>query len=299
MNIEDFEYTPLEKSEGIETGSFNFTRGSQKEFIYGRRYQTGEEQGQHLIFLHDIGEHGNRYQGFFHSFLKANECQNLTIHTMDFRGHGKSSGTRGHLKNLDDLCFDVIGLINHLRPEKPVVIMGLGLGGIVALKILHLHFSFLKSKVAGLILINPALKLNWTVPAVLEGLARHDSLPFNKMKLPFVLEGTLFCGDSNIAEDFDSDPLVNHTLTWGSLWELQHNASLIRTSAYYLDIPVFVGLSGRGPLYNKKVTELFAKGITDVTFVNYFDAAHDLLHNFDCEKLSQDVYNWLKKNSFQ
>lgn len=299
MNIEDFEYNELEKAENIVTGSFNFSRGTHKDFIYGRRYQKGDEPLQHVFFLHDIGEHGNRYQGFFHSFIKSQDCENVAFHTVDFRGHGKSSGTRGHLNNIDDLCFDVIGLINQVASERPVLLMGIGLGGIIALKILHLHFSFLKTKVGGLILINPALKLNWTVPSVLEGLARHDSLPFNKMKLPFVLEGGMFCGESSIAEEFDSDPLVNHTLTWGSLWELQHNASLIRTSAYYLDIPVFVALSGKGSLYNKKVTELFAKGIANVTFENYYDAAHDLMHNFVCEKLSQDVYNWMKKNSFQ
>ncbi len=298
MNIEDFKYTQLEKSEGITTGSFSFGRGEQQNFIYGRKYHTGNGEDLQLIYLHDIGEHGNRYQSFFHSFLKTHSIENTSVHTLDFRGHGKSSGTRGHLKNIDDLCFDVIGHINHIaKSDGNIVLMGTGLGGIVALKILHLHFSFLKVKVNGLILINPALKLNWTVPAVLEGLARHDYLPFNKMKLPFVLEGVMFCGESSIAEEFDSDPLVNHTLTWGSLFELQHNASLIRTSAYYLDIPVFVGLSGKGSLYNKQVTELFAKGITDITFEHYYNASHDLLHNFDCEKLSQDVYNWLKKNS--
>jgi alpha-beta hydrolase superfamily lysophospholipase len=304
MKIESFEETFLEEFEGIHSTSYSFNRGSQNDFIYGKRFDFSND-GVHstkelpnLLFLHDIGEHGSRYGDFFHSFLKQNTFTSFSVATLDFRGHGKSSGTRGHLKSVDDLCLDVVALVNHWEGDQPIILMGQGLGAIVALKIIHLHFSHLEKKIAGLVLINPGLKLNWTVPSVLEGLARQEFLPFNKMKMPFELEGKLFCGDSHLAEEFDSDPLVNHTLTWGSLLELQHNASLIRTSAYYLDIPVFVGLSGKGRLYNRQVTELFAKGIADIRLISYHEAAHDLLHNFDCEKLSQDVYNWLKDNSF-
>lgn len=303
MKIEGFEENFLEEIEGIHSSSFNFTRGDSQSFLYGKRYDLlndnssyQKERLPHILFLHDIGEHSSRYRGFFHSFLKQEAFEEFSIATLDFRGHGKSSGTRGHLKSIDDLCFDVVALLNHWHGEHPLILMGLGLGGIVALKVLHLHFSQLEKKVQGLILINPGLKLNWVVPSVLEGLARQDYLPFNKMKMPFQLEGRMFCGESSLAEEFDSDPLVNHTLTWGSLLELQHNASLIRTSAYYLEIPVFVGLSGNGKLYNRQVTELFAKGIADVYLKTYHEAAHDLLHNFDCEKLSQDVYNWMKDN---
>jgi alpha-beta hydrolase superfamily lysophospholipase len=296
MNIDAFNKKTISDIEGILTSSFTFNRGTDENFLYGRSYETRSTEKRHVIFLHDIGEHGNRYQDFFHSFLNHFKDPDLAFHTLDFRGHGKSSGTRGHLKSIDDLCLDIIGLTNQLEEsDRPVVFMGLGLGGIVALKILHLHFSLLTKKVGGLILLNPALKLNWSFPSILEAVAKRDYLSLSKVKLPFVVEGKLFCGDSYIAEEFDSDPLINHSLTWGSLLELQHNATLMRTSAYYLDIPVFVGISGKGRLYEKKVVELFAKGIANCTYVDYLNASHDLLHNFECEKLSQDVYNWFEK----
>lgn len=296
MKIDAYQKRKISLSDGILTSSFSFNRGGNDDFLYGRSYECEGDEKTNVIFLHDIGEHGNRYQDFFHSFLTYFKNPHLAFHSLDFRGHGKSSGTRGHLKSIDDLCLDVIGLTNELEESQaPVIFMGIGLGGIVALKILHLHFSLLKKGIGGLILINPSLKLNWTLPSILEGVAKRDYLSLSKVKLPFTLEGKLFCGDSYLAEEFDSDPLVNHSLTWGSLLELQHNASLIRTSAYYLDIPVFVGISEKGGLYERKVTELFAKGIADCTFINYLNATHDLLHNFESEKLSQDVYNWLKK----
>ena len=69
MRIEGFEENFLEEIEGIHSSSFSFNRGSPQDFLYGRRYDFSQEGGcsstqevPHILFLHDIGEHGSRYQ---------------------------------------------------------------------------------------------------------------------------------------------------------------------------------------------------------------------------------------------
>lgn len=246
-----------------------------------------------------MGEHSTRYQDFFHSFVKDSEEKNVDVVCLDFRGHGKSGGTRGHIESLNDLCDDVVKVINSQCEEGANhLIWGMGLGGIVALSIIHGHFSHLKEKVNGTILINPALKLKWQMPMAIEALVRADFLPLSRIKLPFVISGKDFAGNTLIAEEFDSDPLVNHSLSWASLLEIQQHASKIRTSAYYLDIPVFMGLSGNEQYYSNRVSELFSRGIAQCDLKIYPDSYHDIFHHFDCEKLAQDVYNWLGDNFF-
>lgn len=297
-----FKESLIEESDDLRVHSLSLDDPRRKAFLYGRRYNQKKSPKWRMIFLHDIGEHSNRYHQYFSDLMIDMEKRGappFEILCYDFKGHGKSSGTRGHLDSIDDLCLDTIAFLN--EPEKcelPTMMMGLGLGSIVALKIYHHYFSKIKGSIDALALINPGLKLNWALPSSLESLARGGSLLFSKIKLPFQLEGKLFAGESLVAEEFDCDPLVNHTMTLGSLFELQHNASVMRTSAYYLDIPVYVGISGRGKLYSQTITELFAKGIVYSEVFHYPDAEHDLFHHFDCEKFNHSVYNWLKEHKF-
>lgn len=300
------EKSPLAKEiisewEGIKTSSLRLDLEREESFLYGRSYHyqsndSGKIRGK-CLFLHDMGEHSSRYQDFFHSFLKSHPFDDFEIVTLDLRGHGKSCGTRGHIPSLNQLCFDAIKLLNEFKDfDGPLFIWGIGLGGIISLKIIHSHFSFLKKGIDGVLLINPALKLKWQLPTAIELLLGSGISSLQRLKLPFAIEGASFAGDSFIAEEFDSDPLVNHSLTWSSILEIQQHASKIRTSAYYLDLPVFMGLSGHQHFYSNQVSELFSRGIASCTLKQYRDSYHDIFHHFDCEKLAQDVYNWLEEN---
>ncbi|MEC7277320.1 MAG: alpha/beta fold hydrolase [Bdellovibrionota bacterium] len=301
MNIEKIDESSLGEKGDILVSSLR-VKVENNSIRYGRRYCTDEEATWRLFFFHDIGEHSNRYENVFIELLesfRALGAPAFEIVTFDFKGHGKSSGTRGHIDSVDDLCLDSLIFLNEEgKKELPTVIMGLGLGAIVSLKIYHHYFSKLQSDLSGLILINPALKLHWKIPSLFEGVARGGSLLMSKLRLPFHLAGELFAGDTLIAEEFDSDPLVNHSISLGSLFELQHNASLMRTSAYYLDIPVFMGISEKGKLYSSRIAELFAKGIVNCKVESFTQADHDLFHHFDCENLFNSVYNWLEDNKF-
>ena len=88
MKIESFEETFLDEIEGIRNSSFSFNRGAPQEFLYGRRYDFKDSKSDksidsnivpHVLFLHDIGEHGSRYKDFFHSFLKQNNFDSFWV----------------------------------------------------------------------------------------------------------------------------------------------------------------------------------------------------------------------------
>lgn len=304
MRTEDFLKTSLKETEKYSLSTFKFKDDSQFGFIYGRHLHfrgvdSVDKRRAKVLFLHDLGEHSGRYTEKFIEFFalieeKHNSAPDITF--FDYRGHGKSHGTRGHIQSVDQICKDAIELLNTgEEDERPVCIMAVGLGALIALKLIHVYFKEVKRPITQLMLFNPALKLRWNLPGPLEGLAKMGGMPFAKIKLPFSIRGEQFCGDNRFGEVFDQDPLINHSLTWASLVEIQKNATLIRTSGYYLDIPVFVATSGHSPFYDPKVTELFAKGIERSTFHHYASSFHDLFHNFQYEKFESDVYNWLKQ----
>lgn len=297
MKIDSVSCQETHQEGKLTVSSLSLKEDGSREFLYAKEYRNcdGDSVEKEIFFLHDLGEHCGRYQDFFKPFVN-NSITPMRITAIDLRGHGKSSGTRGHIDNLDTLCFDTIAVINNVIGDtsKKPHIMSIGLGGIIALKINHLHFSYLKEQIGSLILVNPAFKLKWQIPTFFQEIIENKDLPFGKIKLPFELSGQLIAGDTIEADDFDRDPLVSHSLTWATFLEVQRNSALIRTSAYYLDIPVFVAISGEDRLYDSKVAELFSRGIGLGTVHHYLDANHDLFHHIDCEKFVNHVYNWMK-----
>ncbi len=46
-----------------------------------------------LLLVHGLGEHSGRYD----SFIKRAHKMGLDVHCIDLRGHGRSTGVRGHV----------------------------------------------------------------------------------------------------------------------------------------------------------------------------------------------------------
>ena len=60
-----------------------------------------------LFILHGLGEHSGRYAPLI-SFLNAN---GITVHTMDWHGHGHADGNRGDIGDWKSISKDVDGLL--------------------------------------------------------------------------------------------------------------------------------------------------------------------------------------------
>jgi alpha-beta hydrolase superfamily lysophospholipase len=85
-----------------------------------------------VCIIHGIGEHAGRYDRMA---VNMNES-NLAVFSMDLRGHGISSGKRGHcsprlaiLSDIDCLLYE----IQNRHPRIPLVIYGHSMGGNIAL----------------------------------------------------------------------------------------------------------------------------------------------------------------------
>lgn len=267
---------------------------SKDNFFYGREYRPHGEAKATVLYLHDLGDHIGRHGDFFNALGKSFE---YPVHFLmfDYRGHGKSSGNRGHIDNMDQLCFDAFNLLNCYKEDirdRPVYILASGFGALVALKMFSEYYTKFEVKLSGLILLNPSFKWRGTLPQFRDLIFSKGSL-LSKVRVPFYLDGKDISSDPVLAQEFDRDPLVNHRFSWNTFWEFKTNSSELRTSAYYLDIPIFIGISRRDRLYDYKITELFSRAIGDSTIQYYQVRDHDLLHSEVTSKLIEDVSNWL------
>ncbi len=103
--------------------------------------QAGDGVGLHLrtwdavgtprgtvVLVHGLGEHIGRYD----HVATALAAEGWGVVGYDHRGHGHSGGPRGGLATADDLLQDLATVIDHVRTEGPLVVLGHSVGGAVA-----------------------------------------------------------------------------------------------------------------------------------------------------------------------
>jgi pimeloyl-ACP methyl ester carboxylesterase len=103
--------------------------------------------------------------GFDHTPYKAQVGPALAavaqVVYLDFRGHGRSSGGNGQPPSVDRLADDVAAFCDLLEVERPVV-LGRGLGSLVAHRLAHRHPGL----ASGLVLLDPEGAADVDVPVL-------------------------------------------------------------------------------------------------------------------------------------
>ncbi|HPR23659.1 MAG TPA: lysophospholipase [Bacillota bacterium] len=111
--------------------NFPIKGSGEKDRITG--YLWAKEEPDYVIcIIHGIGEHAGRYDRM-NKFLSE---ANIACLSMDLKGHGASSGKRGHCAPRESVLGDIDILLEHAMkkyPNKPVILYGHSLGGNIAL----------------------------------------------------------------------------------------------------------------------------------------------------------------------
>ncbi|MFO0915962.1 MAG: alpha/beta hydrolase [Pirellulales bacterium] len=110
-----------------------------------------------LGLVHGLSDHGRRY-GELAARLKQSRIQTTTI---DLRGHGRSSGQRGHAASWRDLQDDLLTLVTLCRtrsPQAPLFLLGHSMGATLVLSTaLDRPAELAAARVDSLIALSPLL----------------------------------------------------------------------------------------------------------------------------------------------
>jgi acylglycerol lipase len=119
-----------------------------------------------VISLHGLGSY-SQPSGLIAKTLADAGCE---VVAFDFRGHGKSQGIRGFINSVDDLVQDTLDFlleIKKLYKDLPIFLMGGSIGGAVTINVSILAHS----RIAGIILINPAIGINSRFEGCIRGIS--------------------------------------------------------------------------------------------------------------------------------
>ncbi len=189
-----------------------------------------------VFVVHGLGEHGGRYDHVTEHLNSAG----MSVYLIDHRGHGRSTGTRGHVDHFDQYSEDLELLFKTASDDGqdnvPWFVVGHSMGGLIAV---HLALRN-QEKLAGLVLSGPLLGIAVDVPAIKAAVGRLLSRVLPRLTLANELDARYISHDPAVVAAYENDPLVHDRVS--ARWFTEMSAALDKAHerARDLELPLLL-----------------------------------------------------------
>jgi alpha-beta hydrolase superfamily lysophospholipase len=258
--------------------------------LKGMIASPGEHIRAIIIMVHGVGEHIKRYQ---HLSLLLNK-NGIGFTGMDLPGHGRSEGSRGHIRSfrLTDEMIDI--LLNETRktfPGVPVFIYGHSLGGLIVLDYLLRK----NPSVKGVIVTSPWIKLT-TEPSEFKVLLA--SL-FSSVLPGFAQASGLSPGDlshdKTVVDNYIADPLVHDKISAGLFSSAVSAAKKVLLTPANLKIPLLLMHGSEDKICSPEGSREYAL-LNKSAELRIWEGGYHELHNEPFkDEVFQHILNWIER----
>jgi len=259
--------------------------------IYGVRPPQGKASlspQKTLLWTHGLGEHGGRYEHVIERLIEAG----WRVILADLRGHGRSEGTRTHVRRFDQYAQDVETLWSALEchPER-TALLGNSMGGLVTVRLLQRGIV----NPAAAVLISPLLGM--TVPVPWHTLLAGRVLSVIRPKTRFAsrIDPANMTRDVGFRYQRDNDPLIQQSVTAGWFFAMQDALRRAWKQADRIQTPLLVFRSLSDKTVDPQVVPdwLNRTSSREKSLISRPEGLHELLQELDWRETVQDMRAWL------
>ena len=242
-----------------------------------------------ILIIHGLGEHSGRYINLIQDF----NDKNISVFTIDIRGHGKSEGKRGHSPFYKQLMSDIRYFIKHVTNKilnQKYYLYGHSMGGNLVI-----NYSFQKDeKINGIIATSPCIKPAINPPRIKLFMAKLFQKLIPSLTLNNGLDINGISRNVQVVEDYVNDPLNHDQIS------IQLGLDIINSGNYALEnsqditVPmlIFHGEKDRLTSYNSS-KELAENSGSNIKFIGFKDAYHEIHNEPEKEELLKNIFNWI------
>ena len=253
-----------------------------------RHDAAGKAQGA-VVFIHGFTMHA----GMFRHLSAALASAGLHVMAFDCRGHGRSEGRRGYVKDFAEYEADLRAVVDRARatwPDVPVAVMGHSQGGLIAIA------AALGDPlpVQALVLAAPWLGLAMKVPLVKRALAPVLRVLWPTLALANGIRVENVTRDVTVQGRLSADPLIHHVATARWFHQAQLAQLRVMERAATLRIPTFIAIPGDDRIASADTTNAFAKTAGAIVQTRtYPGTLHELFLEPEHGAIIADIVSWL------
>tara|TARA_B100001248_G_scaffold240180_1_gene205955 strand:+ start:13928 stop:14767 length:840 start_codon:yes stop_codon:yes gene_type:complete len=261
--------------------------------LYFQTWQQ-EEAKLHLMITHGLAEHSGAYK-----YLAEGLMSDLpvNIYAWDLRGHGRSYGKRGVVKNFSEYTKDLFCFYHFLKDQinDLPVCLGHSMGGLILTYALSLYEEQIKTK--ALVLSSPLFGVKMEVSPFKEYAARLLSDFAPSIALNNEIDFKSLSHDKKIIQEYENDALRHNKISSRVYLGFIETFPKVMAAAAKLQMPVFLQYSGDDHLVSVSATEKFYDllGSSEKEKIKYTSMYHEIYNEVDRELVYKDLIKYLRK----
>jgi len=255
-----------------------------------RHWPGGVAPKATVVLVHGLGEHVGRYDAVARRF----NAWGLDVWGHDHGGHGQSDGPRGGLRHDTQLLDDLALILDRVRAQgdaqRPLVLLGHSLGGLVAARLVSLALR----PVDALVLSSPALDAG--LSAVQRALVAVLPRLVPDLRVGNGLDARWISHDLAQVAAYRADPLVHDRISARLARFIATQGPATVACAPQWSVPTLVMYAGADRLVAPAGSEAFARRappavVAAQAFPGLF---HELFNESDPEPVYAVLHRWLQ-----
>jgi alpha-beta hydrolase superfamily lysophospholipase len=270
-----------------EEGFFN---GSTNLSLYYRHWLPPGGARAVVVIVHGFSDHCGRYD----TLVEALQRHHMTIYGYDLRGHGRSSGTRGHIDHFDDYRQDTrifIDFVCKRYPDLPIFLFGHSMGGLISLDQAVMYPEAL----SGVIASAPLLGTPAVSPVKLWA-ARLLSRLWPSLSMDAGLDPSAISRDLETVRDYEEDPLVHGQGSVRLAAELENAMIDTQAKARRLQIPLLIYAGSEDRITSPEYSKRFYNNVqhTEKSIIIYEGGYHECHNDIHNERVGIEISQWIE-----
>ncbi len=260
--------------------------------IHAQKWMTPDKPVAVILLIHGLGEHIGRYDHVANFFNK----RNVNVYGFDHRGHGKTSGKRGHIPSTQDYFSDIDYLLEFSKkeyPATPIFLYGHSLGGNMVLN----YSMNKKPPIDGVICTSPGLAVGEPVPPAKLLMAKVLTTLLPSMTINNGLDVNNLSHDPLVIKKYQEDPMVHPMISAKLAMDMLSNGEWITNNANQFSYPLLLMAGSEDHIINlEKVKQFAEKCPKDILTFKIFSGLYHELHNeYEQEDVLNTIFEWITK----
>jgi alpha-beta hydrolase superfamily lysophospholipase len=243
-----------------------------------------------LLLTHGMAEHSECY----HTLAKQLSDDGWIVYSWDLRGHGRSEGKRGYVKNISEYVDDLEcmhRMASQKHPDLNLVMFGHSMGGLVTLRFLQTR----RVQYSCLVLSSPALGLSVKVPVFKEKLAQIAVRWLPTITLHNEIKYEDLTRSEEMLNSYKRDTLRHDKISPGLFLSMVELFGAVKAQGEEIRQPVLALLSGEDRIVSTDATREFFDTLPNKKsqLIVYPESLHEILNDLDRDKVVADLKKFI------